>query len=91
MVKLFVPFLIYLMTFSTYLNYVYDFRDDSSLLKVINVNFQVVLVFLSLYFSWNEFKQLFMDGLDYFTSIWNYLDIGPPIIIMLLVAMDHYE
>ncbi len=60
-------------------------------MRVVNLNFQIVLTLLSLYFVKNEIVQLFLDGFAYFGSLWNYLDLCPPIIIFILVFIDYYS
>lgn len=42
----------------------------------------------ALYFIYMELKQLMRTGVDYFTSFWNYLDIVPPILLIIFVILE---
>jgi len=46
-----------------------------------------ILCLFSAYFILNEIKQLFDNPLEYLSSVWNYVDIIPPVGIFTLVAL----
>jgi len=48
------------------------------------------IILVSLYFLVTELRQLFSssDMSEYFSSIWNFFDIVPPIVIPLIVIQD---
>ena len=41
----------------------------------------------SVYFLGVEGYQLYTNGLDYFTSVWNYLDLIPPILLLIFIPL----
>jgi hypothetical protein len=53
----------------------------------IDYTFLASLSAFATYFLSNELKQVLSDGLDYLSSIWNYIDLIPPIGIYIVVAM----
>jgi hypothetical protein len=125
---LFVPFIVYLLAFASYLNivqplYMHYYRavyfreavdaskaaiptsdppladndgqeDNEALLTflyVLCVVWQVAIVILSCYFLKNELKQIYIDKLYYFFSIWNYIDIIPPLASFAIVLVFHTD
>ena len=48
------------------------------------------LCVLSFYFLKNELRSLKSNGLSYFKDFWNYVDIIPPIMILIIVGLDYY-
>lgn len=90
--RLFMPFAAFLILFVTYLNVVYEMRfsedkDVRLFWAPIDLGFMGLLGVFSVYFLANEVKQLTNDGLAYLTSIWNFIDIIPPIgIFLMLIA-----
>ena len=50
-----------------------------------------LLYSLSLYFLFNEQRQLRKQKLEYFKSIWNYMDIALPVLIIVLVTFHVKE
>jgi len=55
-----------------------------------------VLLSFSLYFFLNEFKQFLDEGLNYFSSIWNYIDILCPlgvslIVVFVFIDLKHHD
>ena len=85
--KLFVPFVCFLAFYTVFMNYVYYLRQDSLVLLVMYYIFIGPLAGLSCYFLVLEVKQLIQTGPSYFTSIWNYLDIIPPIMLMVFIPL----
>lgn len=45
------------------------------------------LYVFSIYFLINETRQLYLNGLEYFVSVWNYSDLLPPMLIIVVVTM----
>ena len=52
-----------------------------------NLTLSAILYFFSIYFLFNESRQIILSGLDYFKSIWNYSDILPPLLIIVIVSL----
>jgi hypothetical protein len=52
---------------------------------VINVGFLVVL---SLYFIRNEYNQIQSMGINYFMEPWNYIDLVPPVMVLLITMIN---
>ena len=48
----------------------------------------IILYFLSAYFLLSESYQIYMQRLDYFITIWNYLDILSPVLVIIVVSFD---
>lgn len=46
-----------------------------------------LLYLFSIYFLTNEVRQLFLGGLEYFKSVWNYSDLLPPMLIIITVSL----
>ena len=98
--KLFIPFAIFQLFYVTYFNFVsekYENYQDSPdsystsqaiVLNAFNIIFILVLFYFSFYFAKNEVVQLIQNPLDYLQSIWNYIDIIPPIGIFVIVVLD---
>lgn len=85
--KLFVPFVFFLAFFLVYMNYIFYMRETSDEWMLINYGFMVPLALLSFYFVHNEVKQLQNEGLDYLKSVWNYLDLIPPFLLMVFLPL----
>lgn len=54
------------------------------------IGFLIVSAFnyaFSIYFLFNEVRQLSVAKLDYFKSIWNYSDLLPPLLIIIITSM----
>lgn len=86
--RLFLPFVGFLTIFVMYMGQVYEWREDEQFFyQALNYVFIGILTVYSLYFISIEFYQLFNNGLNYFTSIWNYLDLIPPILLMTFIPL----
>ena len=85
--KLFLPYLVFQTFYIVYVNYIYYMRELSEDWLMINYGFMVPLALLSYYFLHNEVQQLKNEGLNYLKSIWNYLDLIPPIIISFFLPL----
>ena len=46
-----------------------------------------LLYLFSIYFLANEIRQLYLGGLEYFKSVWNYSDLLPPILIIITLSL----
>ena len=88
--KIFYPYIFFLASFSGYLNIMYEYREENALMQTINLVWQGILVAVSVYFLKNELSQLYNDGLEYLYSMWNYIDLIPPILILIIVFCDHF-
>ena len=85
--KLFVPFVTFLVFYVVFMNYIYYLRQDSMVLLVLYYICIGPLAGLSLYFLVLEMKQLIQAGASYFTSVWNYLDITPPLMLLIFIPL----
>ncbi|CDW71666.1 wd-40 repeat protein [Stylonychia lemnae] len=82
--KLFIPFCFFHISFVIFMNFIYDNRFNSGYDQVYYPLLILNALFAS-YFLLNELKQL-QSGSDYFTDLWNYIDIIPPIGIYVFVV-----
>lgn len=55
---------------------------------LINVGF---LVALSVYFIRNEYMQIQSMGTSYFMEPWNYIDLVPPIMVLLITLINAFD
>lgn len=85
--KLFIPFVSFLTFYIVYMNYVFYKREESDDWMWINYGFMVPLLAFSLYFVNNEVQQLRHEGLEYLKSVWNYLDLIPPFLLMVFIPL----
>eukprot|EP00347_Sterkiella_histriomuscorum_P017370 403349643 len=85
--KLFIPFILFLSFYLVYMNYIFYMRETSDDWMLINYGFMVPLLFFSLYFVHNEITQLKHEGLEYLKSVWNYLDLIPPFLLMAFIPL----
>jgi hypothetical protein len=49
---------------------------------------RVLLIIFAGYLLANEIRQLFKQGIEYFISVWNYLDMVPPIMTILFIVLE---
>ncbi len=54
----------------------------------INIAFAAILAIFSTYFVANEAIQFWGQGVEYFSSFWNYIDILPPALIYLSIFIS---
>jgi hypothetical protein len=80
-IKLFVPYIIFLGLFIYYSNFIFPSRENNWLTNLI---FLISLSIFATYFFANEVKQVLRDPIEYFQSIWNYVDIIPALGIYTL-------
>ena len=86
--RMFLPFVFFLSTFVFYMGTAYEWREDpDEFYRGLNHLFMAILIAQSSYFIGIEMYQLWNNGLDYFTSVWNYLDLIPPILLMTFIPL----
>ena len=96
--KLFTPFIIFMVLYFAYSNYIFPVRfheNENEMEHYSNEDYAFfgvgpAIILVSLYFLVTELRQLFSssDMSEYFSSIWNFFDIVPPIVIPLIVIQD---
>jgi hypothetical protein len=85
---LFLPFLIFLFTFVLYMGTIFDWRQDPDpFYRGMNDIFMIIMLTEAAYFISIEIYQLYKNGLSYFTSVWNYLDLIPPILLFVFIPL----
>ena len=87
--RLFVPFIFFLAFYLAYMNVVYYKRNVNASWALTNQIFIGFLCFFCLYFINNERRQLMAEGFDYLLSIWNYLDLIPPILLFVFIPLEY--
>jgi len=86
--KLFMPFVLFLFLNVVYMGEIYEWREyDGFFYQVINKIFMGILIAYCVYFLGLEMYQLTNNGLSYFSSIWNYLDLIPPILLFTFIPL----
>ena len=89
--RLFVPFFFFLSFFMTIMHtecFLPGIRDETWAI----LSFAGLIIF-AIYLLAIETLQLYKSGFEYFSSFWNYLDIVPPVMILVflyLALVDHY-
>jgi hypothetical protein len=84
--KLFFPFVAYLIFYMLYMHFVFHIAD---VFKPFEYGVVGGLTVFAMYLLKNEIYQLSEAGLEYFASIWNYLDLVPPIGIIIFLLLDY--
>eukprot|EP00347_Sterkiella_histriomuscorum_P010531 403375928 len=87
---LIIPFCIFHVVFVVYMNVVYEYRIEEyyELPNYILSSIQILFV---IYFLINECKQFANLGLQYLTSVWNYVDLIAPIGVAVLHGFQFAE
>jgi hypothetical protein len=85
--KLFFPFVAYLILYMLYMHWIFNI---SGVFKPFEYGVVGGLTLFAFYLLKNEIYQLSEAGLEYFSSIWNYLDLVPPIGIIVFLALDYF-
>ena len=96
----------YIFYFASYLIYVFlvmekheDYRQEHILdptveipagFKLFETIWNIELILFSLFFIAQERRQFKKRGLAYFTDVWNYADVLPPLIIILVCIVDFF-
>ena len=87
------PFVAYLLSFIIYTNLVDELNNsEASLISYMlwYVNIAVLFVF-SAYFIWREITQIMLSRYSYFKDMWNYVDLTPPIVVMIIAIINVFE
>jgi len=85
--RLLVPYLIFMTTYLLYMNWIFMVRKEEGYF-LANYVFIGILGFFCWYFIVLEMKQLKNEGLDYLKSPWNYLDLIPPITLIIFLPLE---
>ena len=87
------PYILYVLTVSFYTSNLLHIRvrqhpgqqDDYWLAELV---LEELMAIFSLYFVALEFLQVKADGLAYFSSIWNLIDVIPPAVILTIYILQ---
>lgn len=85
--KLFIPFVGFLFTYFVFMNFIYYMRFDHLAGLILYYICLGPLTGFALYFIFLEMKQLAKTGLPYLTSFWNYLDLIPPLLLLVFIPL----
>ncbi|CDW88905.1 wd-40 repeat protein [Stylonychia lemnae] len=88
--KLFIPYFFFLGLYVFFVFFLYEHRFD----KTYEAYYWTVLgsiVLFGSYFMLNEVRQMRNDGLEYFKSVWNYIDTLPVFGIYVMLAFALIE
>ena len=89
--RLFIPFVCFLIFFLISMHSSCFLPAERNELWAVGIF--IGLVSFAVYLLAIEGYQLYKSGVDYFASFWNYLDIVPPVMILVflyLALVDHY-
>ena len=92
------PYLVYFFTYILYVTVVFDPSFENTFDEFetgwddyAHLGITILLVLLSVYFLVNELRSFRRDGfLRYWTQFWNYIDIIPPFMILVIIGLDYY-
>ncbi len=86
--RLFIPFLIFLISVSWFMStfYMYRLESDTRLISIYYISMGVIIL-ESMYFLCIEIYQFSKNREEYFLSLWNYLDFIPPILMMVFCPL----
>jgi len=89
---LFIPYFLFVLSFLFYQNYSYpksfEEEEGKNTWATLNLITIIFIIVVSLFFFINEMVQFKKHGIYYLFSIWNYIDLGPPILAWATVGMD---
>ncbi len=85
--KLFMPYVLFLSSYLVYMNYIFYKREESDYWMNVNYATMAALFLLVFYFLQIEVKQLQNEGINYLKSVWNYLDLIPPIMLTVFLPL----
>lgn len=95
--KLLMPYIVYLVTYIIFVTVIFQpgldntfDNEETGLNDITHLMITTALCVLSFYFLKNELRSLKSNGLSYFKDFWNYVDIIPPIMILIIVGLDYY-
>lgn len=85
-IRLFLPFVCFITYFCYFIHFIYPLRFSKEIYHYYGIDYasMVILPIFALYFLNNEFKQVMGEGLSYFGSMWNYIDIIPSIGVLFI-------
>jgi hypothetical protein len=83
------PYLAFMTVYLFYMNWFYLIRNEPGY-DILNYLFIGVLGFFCQYFFVLEMKQLKNEGLSYLSSMWNYLDLIPPIALSIFLPLEFF-
>ena len=89
-------FVIFLFIYSTYTIFIFPserLRPDPTLIDITMGRIsRVIFLLAGAYYGYREMKQLLVEGFDdYFDSIWNLLDMGSSLGLIVSVGFDFFE
>lgn len=85
---LFIPYMMFLCLFMVYTRIVFEDRTKNAGTYILDLGCQIGLGLFAFYFFCNEAKQFWSDKMEYFTTIWNYLDIIPCVGVFTMIIMN---
>lgn len=94
-----IPYLVYFAVYLFYAVYIYSVTDNivdafkkGAGQAMLEFSTQTVLFLFSSFFLYTEIKQLVIKKPQlYFAEVWNYVDIVPPCLIILLILLDLFD
>eukprot|EP00347_Sterkiella_histriomuscorum_P009906 403339425 len=89
-IKLFVPFMCFQGLLFFYLNFIFE-QSKNDFARIADFPCQIILSLFSMYFLRNELIQCVDEGWHYFKSVWNYIDIITPVIILSLLVINGFD
>ena len=94
------PYCGFFIAYLIYVFYILDLDEEYRLTHeeneiptafiIFESTWNVLLLFWSLFFLAAERRQLVKAGWSYFKDVWNYADVVPPVLIILIVLVDYF-
>jgi hypothetical protein len=84
--KLFIPFGFFMLVFLIFMHFVFPYKDEDSM-RIWYIILLLLNLLFATYFLINEVRQFINEGISYLGSLWNYIDIIPPIGIYIISVM----
>ena len=84
---LIIPFVIFHIIYVVYMNVIYEHRYEAEY-KVSNYVLAIIQLVFSAYFLFNEARQIVNLGLQYLTSVWNYIDLLAPSFVIIIQGIQ---
>eukprot|EP00347_Sterkiella_histriomuscorum_P022795 403337130 len=91
LIRLILPFFVFHIIFVSYLNVVYENRIQDDDYYIANIVLGTIQLAFSVYFLFNELKQIGYTGFSYLKSFWNYIDILAPCGVIILHSFQYAE
>jgi len=90
--KLMLPYIAYVFILTIYTTKIFfDAKNEDEefeLEKRLDPIFKILIFIFGIYFLKLEWEQLIELKASYFNSVWNFLDVFPPVLAMLLIIFD---